>query len=457
MTGTDGTTWPEVLARARRAAPTSARSRPPGRWARSCPVRPRPSQIAGFAVALRAKGETVEEVEGLVAAMYAHATPLDDRGPGPRRRRHRWRPVVLGEHLHDGGDRRRGRRCPGGQARQPVGVVEGGQRRRAREARASGSTCRRPTSPGSSSEAGITFCFAAAFHPALRHAAVRPPRARRRPPPSTSSARSPTRPGRPPRRSAAPTGRMAPVMAGVFARRGVDAWVFRGDDGLDELTTTTTSSACGPCTTARSPSTRSTRRRSACPWAPPRACAVGDADHNADVVRRLLAGEPGPVRDAVVLNAGAALAVHAARGGLDRRAAGRPGIAPGQRRPRLRCRAGDARPLGRGDVGLAGPQVESPAVAGGGEADPLVVRPDHRRGGDDAREAVVAEHAAAAPDERAGREVAEARADPVEVDVRRAVPAVVEQPASRSRREGRSRPQPRMSSQWSESQFTSGG
>ena len=68
-----------------------------------------------------------------------------------------------------------------------------------------------------------------------------------------------------------------------------------------------------------------------------------------------------------------------------------------------------------------------PAVAGGGEADPLVVGPDHRRGGDDAREAVVAKHPAAAPDERAWGEVTEARADPVEVDVRRAVTAVVEQ------------------------------
>ena len=35
-----------------------------------------PAQIAGFAVALRAKGETVDEIEGLVEAMYAHATPL---------------------------------------------------------------------------------------------------------------------------------------------------------------------------------------------------------------------------------------------------------------------------------------------------------------------------------------------------------------------------------------------
>ena len=47
--------------------------------------------------------------------------------------------------------------------------------------------------------------------------------------------------------------RMAPVMAGVFAGRGVDAWVFRGDDGLDELTTTTTSRGLARARRRRSP------------------------------------------------------------------------------------------------------------------------------------------------------------------------------------------------------------
>jgi anthranilate phosphoribosyltransferase len=95
----------------------------------------------------------------------------------------------------------------------------------------------------------------------------------------------------------------------VLAQRGVDAWVFRGDDGLDELTTTTTSSVWrvhkGEVT-----------EHTIDPLAVDIARATtedlrgGDAAHNADVVRRMLAGETGPVRDAVVLNAGAALAVY---------------------------------------------------------------------------------------------------------------------------------------------------
>ncbi len=106
---------------------------------------------------------------------------------------------------------------------------------------------------------------------------------------------------------------MAPVLAGVYAARGVDAWVFRGDDGLDELTTTTTSTlwavhdgeitthSVDPASYGLAPATTEDLRG-------------GDAAHNAEVVRRMLAGDRGPVRDAVVLNAGAALAVYDAPG-----------------------------------------------------------------------------------------------------------------------------------------------
>jgi anthranilate phosphoribosyltransferase len=116
---------------------------------------------------------------------------------------------------------------------------------------------------------------------------------------------------------------MAPVMAGVFAKRGVDAWVFRGDDGLDELTTTTTSHVW-------TVSGGEVAEHVVDPLALgiPRGTAEGlrgqDAQYNADVVRRVVAGEQGQVRDAVVLNAGAALAIHAAEAGTleERLAAG---------------------------------------------------------------------------------------------------------------------------------------
>jgi anthranilate phosphoribosyltransferase len=107
---------------------------------------------------------------------------------------------------------------------------------------------------------------------------------------------------------------MAGVIAGVLARRGVDGFVFHGDDGLDELTTTTTSRVwmigAGAVTEhAIDP------MQFGLPRSQPDDLRGGDPDYNAQVVRDLLAGQEGPVRDAVLLNAAAAIAAYDAEAG----------------------------------------------------------------------------------------------------------------------------------------------
>ena len=271
-----------------------------------------PVQIAGFAVALRAKGETVDELQGLVDAMYEHATPL-------------FVPGRLLDVVGTGGDRSFSVNISTMAAIVAAGagapVVKHGNRSASSKAGSADVLERLGIRLDLSAddvarvaeEAGITFCFAAAFHPSLRHAAT----ARGELGVGTTfnflgPIANPAKPAA--QAIGCADRRMAPVMAGVFARRGVDAWVFRGDDGLDELTTTTTSSLW-----AVSGGEVVEHTIDGTDVGIPRGTAEGlrgqDAAYNADVVRRLLAGETGPVRDAVLLNAGAALAVHAAEPG----------------------------------------------------------------------------------------------------------------------------------------------
>lgn len=270
------------------------------------------AQVAGFAVALRAKGETVGEMEGLVEAMYAHAVPLEVPG--------RTLDVV-----GTGGDRsfsvnistmaaivaagagvtvvKHGNRSASSKAGSADVLEELGVRLDLAAERVG----------AVAAEAGITFCFAAAFHPAMRFAA--PARSELGIGTTFNFLGPIANPARPAAQAiGCADARMAPVMAEVFARRGVDAWVFRGDDGLDELTTTTTS-RIWTVANGRVEEFRLDPARLGVPAGTAEGLRGGDVTHNADVVRRLLAGETGPVRDAVVLNAGAALAVHDAASG----------------------------------------------------------------------------------------------------------------------------------------------
>jgi anthranilate phosphoribosyltransferase len=265
-----------------------------------------PAQVAGFAVALRSKGETVDEVVGLVEAMFEKAAPLSIPG----------RSLDI---VGTGGDRSFSVNISSMSAIVAAGagaqVVKHGGRSASSK---SGSAdvlealgVRLDLDPAGVSRvlaaAGITFCFAPTFHSALRHAAV--PRKELGIATFFNLLGPLANPARPAAQAiGCADQRLAPVLAGVFAKRGVDALVFRGDDGLDELTTTTTSTLWAVHDGQIERSTLDPRDFGL-PLATVEDLRGGDTQHNADVVRRLLDGEQGPVRDAVVLNTGAALAV----------------------------------------------------------------------------------------------------------------------------------------------------
>jgi anthranilate phosphoribosyltransferase len=271
-----------------------------------------PAQIAGFATALRAKGETPAELAGLVETMLATAARIhlsdDVRADAVD---------VVGT----GGDRAHTVNISTMTALVVAGagirVVKHGNR-------AASSSCGAadlleflgiPLDLGPDevsrclAEAGIGFCFAARFHPGMRHTAV--PRRELGVPTVFNFLGPLTNPAQP---HAGAIGcfdsRMAPVMAQVFADRGDSVLVMRGEDGLDEFSTAAPTRVWavheGTVTPMLLDAADLGIARSQ-----PGDLRGGDAAFNADVTRRLLAGDPGPVRDAVLVNAAAALTAHA--------------------------------------------------------------------------------------------------------------------------------------------------
>lgn len=271
-----------------------------------------PVQLAGFLVALRAKGETVAEVTGLAEAMLAHAVLIDVPGAAVD---------IVGT---------------GGDLAHTVNISTMAAMVIASTGRTVVKHGNRASSSASGSadvlealgvrldlpveqvealvaEVGMTFLFAQVFHPSMRFAAE----ARKGlGVPTVMNILGPiTNPARP-RASAVGVAdpAVAPIVAGVFAERGASALVFRGQDGLDELSVAAPSDvwevAGGEVIRhVLDPEALLGVRRAG--WD---ALRGGTAEENAQVARDLFAGDRegrmGPIRDAVQLNAAAGILAH---------------------------------------------------------------------------------------------------------------------------------------------------
>jgi anthranilate phosphoribosyltransferase len=275
-----------------------------------------PAQIAGFIVALRMKGETVAELTGMVDAMLDAAelvslpdgpSAVDIVGTGGDRA-HTINVSTLAALVVAGAG---GRVCKHGNraASSATGTAD------VLEALGVRIDCGPEEVARCVAEAGIGFCFAPRFHPAMRHAG---PTRRELGIPTAFNflgpLANPARVGR--LMIGVADASMAERMAGVLAARGAErVLIVHGDDGLDELTTTTTSqvldlaggeirsyevdpAALGLATVARD------------------ALVGGDPATNARMARAVLAGEPGPHRDIVTLNAAGGMVVAGLADGL---------------------------------------------------------------------------------------------------------------------------------------------
>ena len=265
-----------------------------------------PSQVAGFLIGLRAKGESIEEMRGLAEQMLAHARRIEVPGPSL-------------DIVGTGGDRAHtvniSTMSSMVAAAAGVRLVKHGNRAASSSSgsadvlEALGIDLSLPPERvvEVASEAGITFCFAQTFHPSFRHTAV--PRRDLGIGTAFNFLGPLTNPAQP---TYAAVGcadaRMAPLLAGVFADRGKDAAVFRGDDGLDEVTVSTTTHVWwvrdGLVIERSLDPTRLGLEQP-----PIEELRGGDAAHNAGVDVDVFAGATGAVRDAVLLNAGIALAL----------------------------------------------------------------------------------------------------------------------------------------------------
>lgn len=264
-------------------------------------------RIKEFLLALKAKGETSDEIGALVAQMYEHCSPITiteravdtvgTGGDGAHTINISTTSAIIaaaaGAKVIKHGNRAASSKSGSADLLEALGVSITLDGKGVQQTFA---------------ELGIGFCFAPVFHPAMRFAG---PARKELGVPTVFNILGPL--ANPAKPKAAAIGvasdRMHLVMAQVLGDRGVDGFVFRGDDGLDEITLATTTSVLtignGEISSDLiDPLDFSISR------APISALIGGDATENARITTAIFAGEKGAPRDAIVLNAAAAIAAY---------------------------------------------------------------------------------------------------------------------------------------------------
>jgi anthranilate phosphoribosyltransferase len=274
------------------------------------------ANTAAFLVALRSKGETPGEVAGLVAGMMAASVPLEVEGP-----------VV--DTCGTGGDRAHTvnlstmaavvAAAAGARVAKHGNRAASSQSGSADMLEALGVAIDLPAAAAAEAgrRLGITFCFAPVFHPAMRHIG---PIRRELGIRTVFNVLGPlANPAHPQAQVlGVPNPTIGDLMAGVLAERGTKALVVHGSDGLDELTVFAPSrvwdlTGSSPRSAVLDPAALGI------PVPAPDALRGGAPSKNASIFRRLLDTPDDPavagLRDAVCLNAAAALVAYAAAGG----------------------------------------------------------------------------------------------------------------------------------------------
>jgi anthranilate phosphoribosyltransferase len=277
-----------------------------------------PANTAAFLVALRAKGETPQEVAGLVAGMMAASVPLEIPGP-----------VV--DTCGTGGDRSHTvnistmaavvAAAAGARVAKHGNRAASSQSGSADMLEALGVVIDLPAAAAAEAgrRLGITFCFAPVFHPAMRHIGpIRRELGIRTVFNVLGPLANPAHPAA--QVLGVPTVAIGDLMAGVLAERGTRALVVHGGDGLDELTVHGSSRVWDLTGSGLRHATVDPAALGI-PVPPADALRGGAAARNAAIFRTLLDTPADPsvagLRDAVCLNAAAALvAFHAAGGSL---------------------------------------------------------------------------------------------------------------------------------------------